>query len=364
MRSKASKPISACDLTDLWVRPVSTSDLDEVLRLSAPAVWAGLRNQSLFITGGTGFVGKWLLECLLHADREMSLGLALTVLTREPDRFTRASPHLAEAPAVELVKGDVVDFEFPRGKFSSVVHAALPVAPPQSGGGELQRLAQAGVRHVCDFASASGARRLLHISSGAVYSAQQGSSPLAEELPWTVMDEGNDYTRAKRLAEAVVAQVWPFDVVIARCFAFIGPYLLASSGSAAAQFIEQAACGRGITVQGTGEAVRTYQYAGDMARWLLGCLVLGASGRAYNVGGDEGVTIAQLAGEVTRLANTGVSVHVAGRPAPGLAGPRYVPDLRRASGELGLTNVVALEEGIRRTLSWRATPDAHPSVPT
>ncbi len=353
MWSNASRPISDCGLIDI-LPPVSREDLDEVLRLTAPAVWGTLRKQSLFITGGTGFVGKWLLECLLHADRELELGLALTVLTREPDRFARASAHLAKAPGVELAQGDVVDFEFPRGKFSSVVHAALPVAPPQQGGGDLRRLAEEGARRVCNFAEASGARRFLHISSGAVYGVQAGSGPLAEESPWSDAGVVNEYIEAKRLAEAVVAQAWPFEVVIARCFAFTGPYLLAASGAATAQFIERAACGRGIVVEGTGDAVRTYQYGSDMARWLLTSLVLGAPGRAYNIGSDAPVTISDLAARVTRLANTGVPVRVAGRPTSGLAGTRYVPDIRRASKELGLTNAVNLENGIRRTLSWRA----------
>ncbi|CAN7665626.1 NAD(P)-dependent oxidoreductase [Variovorax sp. LjRoot130] len=345
---------------------MSTKDLDEVLRLTASSVWKGLRNQSLFITGGTGFVGKWLLESLLHAEREMKLGLKLTVLTREPERFARTSAHLANAPAVELVRGDVLDFEFPAGEFSSIIHAALPVAPPDSGGdGQLQRLAEAGARRVCELAAASGARRLLHISSGAVYGAQQGSNPLAEDLTWDDTDTANDYTRAKRLAETIVGREWPFDVVVARCFAFIGPGLLASSGAAAAQFIEEAAKGKGIVVQGTGEAVRTYQYASDMARWLVSCLVLGAPARTYNVGSATDVTIARLASDVTRLANTGVPVRIAGQPSPGLAGSRYVPDVRRASAELGLTNAVDLEEGIRRTLAWRRqAPSAVSMAPT
>lgn len=333
--------------------PVSTADLDEVLRLTSPSVWKGLREQSLFITGGTGFVGKWLLECLLYAGRELRLGLTLTVLTRDPDRFAATSAHLATAPSVALVRGDVLDFEFPAGRFSSVIHAALPVAPPQSGSGELQRLAEAGARRVCEFAASRGAGRLLHISSGAVYGAQQGPEPLAEDAAWNEADVDNDYTRAKRIAETVVGQHWPLDVVVARCFAFIGPGLLPSSGAAAAQFIEAAANGQHIIVQGTGEAVRTYQYASDMARWLLSCLVLGASGRAYNIGSDADLTIGRLASEVTRLANTGMQAQIVGRLTPGLAGPRYVPDVRRAQAELGLTNAVNLEEGIRRTLAWR-----------
>jgi nucleoside-diphosphate-sugar epimerase len=338
------------------VRPVSASELDEVLRLTAPAVWDGLRDRSVFLTGGTGFVGKWLLECMLHADRALGLGLTLTVLTRDPDHFTRSSPHLARASAVELVTGDMAGFELPGRAFPLVIHAALPVAPPQSAAGTgLEELAVAGARRACEFAAASGAKRFLHVSSGAVYGAQLSSGAFSEDQPWHDDGEANGYTRAKRRAEEVVTQSWPFDVVVARCFAFLGPWLLGSSGAAAAQFVEQAAQGHGITVQGTGKAVRTYQYASDMARWLLSCLVLGAPGRAYNVGGEAEVTIARLAGEVTRLAETGIPVHVAGQAAPGLAGQRYVPDLRRAASELGLVNAVGLEEGIRRTLLWHAT---------
>lgn len=343
---------------------MSTQDLEEVLRLTSDEVWEGLRGQTVFITGGTGFVGKWLLECLLHADRKMELGLALTVLTREPDRFARSSAHLANASAVSLVRGDVVDFEFPTGKFSLVIHAALPVASPQSGGGELVRLADAGARRVCEFAATSGVQRLLHVSSGAVYGAQAQPVPLAEELTWNDDETANDYTRAKRRAEAVVMQDWPFDVLIARCFAFIGPCLLPSSGSAAAQFIERAASGGGIVVQGTGEAVRTYQYAGDMVRWLLSGLVLGASGRTYNIGSDAKVTIAELATEITRLVGSGVPVRVAGQAVPSLAGSCYVPDLRRASTELGLRNAVDLEEGIQRTLAWKKASSSLSNAPT
>lgn len=338
------------------IAPVSTTDLDEVLRLTTPSVWVGLREQSLFITGGTGFVGRWLLECLLHAEREMNLGLSLTVLTRDPDKFIAASGHLATAPAVTLVRGDVLDFEFPTGSFSSVIHAALPVAPPESANGELQRIAEAGARRVCEFAAASRARRLLHVSSGAVYGAQRAPGPLAEDTTWNEADADNDYTRAKRIAETVVGQHLPLDVVTARCFAFVGPGLLPSSGAAAAQFIEAAAMGKRIVVQGTGEAVRAYQYAGDMVRWLLSCLILGVTGRAYNIGSDADLTIERLASEVTRLANTGMQVQIVGQATPGLAGAHYVPDVRRARTELGLINAVDLEEGIRRTLAWRRLP--------
>jgi dTDP-glucose 4,6-dehydratase len=337
--------------------PVGKDDLDEVLRLTSPDVWAALRGRSIFLTGGTGFVGKWLLESLVHAERELALGLHLTVLTRDPGAFERASGHLARAPIVTLQQGDVADFVFPAQSFDHVIHAALPVAAPTAAAGSssLRDMAAAGALRACQLAAATGAGRLLHVSSGAVYGPRTAVDALDEEASWTTSEGLNDYTRAKRESETrVLGDEWPFDVVIARCFAFAGPYLLAASGSAAADFIERAARGHDIVIRGTGDAVRSYQYAGDMARWLLTCMVKGRAGRAYNIGSETAVSIAELARRTAHLAATGIDVHVMGEAAPGLAGKHYVPDIRRAAMELGLRNAVDLDESLRRTLRWRS----------
>lgn len=351
---KASRPISACGLTD-QLAPVSSSDLDEILRSTSPDVWEGLRRRSIFLTGGTGFVGKWLLESLVHANRVLSLELDVTVLTRNPSAFRRASPHLASASIVFLLQGEVDSFEFPSKNFSHVVHAALPVAPPQGEAASVQAMAAAGARRVCEFAKFSGAERLLHVSSGAVYGPKDGDTPLSEAESWSGGETVNDYTKAKRLAEDVVSSDWPFETVIARCFAFIGPYLLPSSGSAAADFIDRAAHGQEIVVNGTGAPVRTYQYAGDMARWLLTCLVKGHAGQAYNVGSDVPTSIAELARAVASSATGAVAPRFLGGVAPGLAGNRYVADTTRAGADLGLSNAVELQDAIGRTLAWHAT---------
>jgi dTDP-glucose 4,6-dehydratase len=340
-------------LTD-GLPPVARQDLDEILRLTAPDTWEALRRQSVFITGGTGFVGKWLLEALLHADRSLGLGMGISVLTRSPDAFAVASPHLAQASAVELVRGDILDLPQPTRPYTSVIHAALPVTTLHDSLADLEAVASAGTQRVCRFAAAAGARRLLHVSSGAVYPPPDGPTPLPEDRGWEEdLGSSNVYARAKRRSEAVVNEGgWPFETVIARCFAFSGPYLLPSSGVALAGFMERAIEGQPLVIQGTGKAVRTYQYASDMARWLLTCLVHGTKGSSYNVGSDEPVTILELARTVGRLAGN-VEVRVEGRAAEGLAGAFYIPDTQRAQSELGLRNSVDLEDGVQRMLQWR-----------
>jgi len=48
----------------------------------------------LFITGGTGFFGCWLLETFAWANQRLGLNASATVLSRAPDSFARKAPHL------------------------------------------------------------------------------------------------------------------------------------------------------------------------------------------------------------------------------------------------------------------------------
>src|SRR5689334_18119959 len=87
-------------------------------------LWEQLRGARVFVSGGTGFFGCWILEAMLAAEAELALDLGVVALTRNADRFREKAPHLALHPAVRLLEGDVRNFEFPEGSFSHVIHAA------------------------------------------------------------------------------------------------------------------------------------------------------------------------------------------------------------------------------------------------
>src|SRR5712664_1345529 len=98
-------------------------DMDHILSHTRE-LWKDLRGRSVFLTGGTGFVGAWLLESLLWANDKLDLGVCVVVLTRNPERFREKAPHLAGHSAVRLLGGNVVGFDFPEGSFPFVIHAA------------------------------------------------------------------------------------------------------------------------------------------------------------------------------------------------------------------------------------------------
>ncbi len=279
-----------------------TPDLDHALTHVGDG-WRSLAGARLFITGGTGFVGKWLLESLLWANDQRDLGVSATVLTRDPDRFVAESPHLARHSAVALLKGKVDSFDFPAGDFPFVIHAATERYFEADAERPLSTfdLDVEGTRRVLEFARTHGGRRLLFTSSGAVYGTQPPSLTHIPEdytgAPLTTTP-GSAYGQAKRASEflcTMYARQYGFAALITRLFAFVGPHLPLNRNFAAGNFIRDALAGGPIHVHGDGTPHRSYLYAADLAVWLWTILLRGESTRPYNVGSGQPVSIAELA---------------------------------------------------------------------
>ena len=291
-----------------------------------------LRGCRIFTTGCTGFVGAWLLEAVAAANDAFGTNISVTVLTRDRVSFCKRLTHLAKRHDITLHSGEPSTCDFPKGEFTHVVHAAMN-----------------GCERVLKFAQRCGCQRLLLTSSGAVYAAQS-SGRLAEDSP---LLPATEYGRQKREDEWLCLNS-DVQCVVARLFSFVGPHL--KKGFAASDFAADAAAGGPVRVLGTGEAVRSYLFAADMAGWLLTLLSDGQPGRCYNVGGSEPVSVLQLAQAFAVAA--GCNVTVAGQPQPGLGGDRYVPDVSRAVGELGCKETVPLQEAVRRTLEWHRSSES------
>ena len=86
--------------------------------------------------------------------------------------------------------------------------------------------------------------------------------------------------------------------------------------------------------------------------WLLTILARGERGRAYNVGSDRAVSVAELANLVAAAMPMAPPVRILGEAGSGGGGDRYVPDVTRSRDELGLRETVSLEEGLQRTVRW------------
>jgi dTDP-glucose 4,6-dehydratase len=331
-------------------------DLAHILRDAATEL-EELRGKSVFLTGGTGFFGKWLLAGLCQADAELGLGLRLTVLSRDPASFLRRHPEAADAPALRFEQGHVADFPLADHRHDYILHAAADTTAFTTDAEERERSRAivAGTRHMLDLARKSGARRLLHVSSGAVYGAWAARPAGAKEDDDASAEPLTPYGKAKRDAEQLCGESG-VDFVTARAFAFLGPYLPLDAHFAAGNFLRDGRRGGPILVRGDGTALRSYLYPADLVVWLLRILLRGQRARAYNVGSDEVVTTAQLARLIAdAAARPGI------QPAPEVIiqsvqpqGPQnvYLPDIRRARTELNLDVAIPLQDAIARTLAF------------
>lgn len=335
------------------------SDLDQVLEQTEP-LWNELRGERLFITGGTGFVGCWLLESFAWAHDRLNLGAELVALTRNPAAFAARMPHLASHPAVELRRGDVKSFTFPADRFSHIIHAATESNTRASAPSPTTVLGTIvdGTRHVLEFAAQCGASTLLFTSSGAVYGRQPADlSHVDEEYRGAPdpLQPAAAYGEGKRCAEllcAMAGQELGLQVKMARCFAFVGPYLPLDIHFAVGNFIRDGLHGGPIVVNGDGTPLRSYMYAGDLVVWLLTIMLRGDSGVAFNVGSESPISIAELAGMVAARFSPPTTVRIAKRPTPGALPERYVPRTSKGERELGLTLTVSLDEALDRTIAW------------
>jgi nucleoside-diphosphate-sugar epimerase len=326
-------------------------DLAHVLH-DAAAELEELRGKSLFLTGGTGFFGKWLLAGLLFANDELSLDLKLSVLSRNPSRFQREFPEEANRADLRFLGGDVASFPTEYRRFDYLIHAATDTTAFTNDGEERERshTIVEGTRHMLGFARESGAQRFLNISSGAVYGAFVSQLSGAKEDDYASAEPLTPYGEAKREAERLCAESG-VDFVTARAFAFLGPYLPLDAHFAAGNFLRDALRGGPILVRGDGTALRSYLHPADLVVWLLRILLRGRRARAYNVGSDEVVTTAQLAQYIADAAQPAPEVIIQSVQPQG---PQniYLPDIRRARAELNLDVAIPLRDAIARTLAF------------
>lgn len=304
------------------------------------ATQTALANKRIFITGGTGTFGKWLIREIKNIACEVVL------LTRDATLFLESFPEFA-SDNISFIEGDIRNFDDPAGHFDYIIHAATPVVSNELSDAELTDIIVTGTKRVLKFAEQIHCQRLLYVSSGAVYGRQP---PELDGIPETFpCNPTSTYGEAKRIAEdlCIRSQV---DCVIARCFAFVGPDMPLDAHFAIGNFIGNCLKNEPIVIRGDGSPLRSYMYSSDLAEWLFRLMLDGEPSECYNVGSDKPISILDLAHRVRDCVGTEVDIVVLQTPNCQQAPESYVPCTRKARERLSLEMAVDLERSIQNTL--------------
>jgi len=315
---------------------------------------------NIVITGGTGFLGTWLLELICALNTDYQFDTRVTIYSRSAPDFARRQKHLGARREFRFLDGDIRFLTELPYETHYIIHAASLTdrrlfASNPTAVGEVNSLGT--IRLLRAASRLEDLRNLLLISSGLIYGPQSLSTERISEnysAGFACDDPNAIYAESKRFSEAFAASFvseTKIPLVLARPFAFVGPYQSLELPWAVTDFIRDSLAGRPIKIMGDGSTVRSLMYASDFAYWILAALACGQVRHAYNIGSPEPVDLLSLARTITQhftpppdiLTKVGQYGH---EPT------RLVPNIDKARRELGVQVTVPLADAIQRTINW------------
>jgi UDP-glucose 4-epimerase len=294
----------------------------------------------VFVTGGYGFIGSYLVRRLLE------LGFEVVVF----DNFSRSSCVAVEGASV--VKGDL--------RFAPAVERALDgvdvvyhlaaltdvresVRRPRL----YHRVNADGTLNLLEGCRRAGVRRVVYVSSCAVY-GEPVRLPIGEDHPTNPL---SPYAASKLAAEAYCrsyAFCYGFDVTVFRLFNVYGPRQSDDYAGVISTFVKRVCEGKPPIIYGSGEQSRDFIYVGDVVECLAKAIDLSGFD-VFNLGSGRAVTVNELAELVLRLSGRSdlKPVHVEGRRGEIFAS---VADVSKVERVLGFRARKPLEEGIKELI--------------
>jgi UDP-glucose 4-epimerase len=311
-----------------------------------------MQNKKVFITGGAGFIANKLIEKIVE---ENSI-----VIYDNFARDTFSGSVLANHPNIEVIRGDVLDFDSVAAAMKGaqvVVHAAaiagidtVILHPTKT-----MRVNMIGTANVLEAARINGVSdRIIDFSTSEVFGGMAyrvgedecSVTGAAGEARWS-------YAVSKLAGEHLAAaynKEFKLPVVTIRPFNVYGP---GQTGEGAILiFIKQALKNEDINIYGDGSRIRAWCYVDDFVDGLLRCIEKPeAVGNAFNIGNPRAVvTVYGLAQTICRVLNSESKI----RFQPDLSADidLRIPSIEKARNLLGFDSKVDLEEGIRKTADW------------
>jgi dTDP-glucose 4,6-dehydratase len=299
------------------------------------------------VTGAAGFLGSHLV------DRLIAEGISVVGMDNLLTGDVANIAHLAGSD-FRFIKHDVTNYIYLDGPLDYILHFASPASPLDYLRVPIQTLkvGSLGTHNTLGLAKAKKARLLL-ASTSEVY-GDPLVHPQREDYWGNVNPVGprGVYDEAKRFAEAITMAYQRFHGVetrIVRIFNTYGPRMRVEDGRAVPAFMSQALKGEDVTVFGDGQQTRSLSFVSDTVEGILR-LLLSDVGDPVNVGNPHEITVFELAERI--VAATGSKSRIVHRPLP-VDDPRVrQPDITRARELLRWEPRVALDDGLRRTVSY------------
>lgn len=307
--------------------------------------------QKLLITGGSGFIGSWLIRHLLAENPDCHItNLDLLTYAGNPENLR----DIENDPRYRFVQGDIQD-EALVNRLMREVDACVNVAAQThvdrsiSGPGVFITTNVVGTQVLLEAARNANISKFVQVSTDEVYGSIEGTAKFTEESP---LEPSSPYSSSKAGADLIALSYWKtygMPVCITRCTNNYGPNQYPEK--LIPLFILNASEDKQVPVYGDGMNVRDWIHVKDHSAGVAAVLKAGKPGDVYNIGsGNEHNNM-----EITRLI-----LKILGKPeslikfVPDRPGHdrRYALDCSKVERELGWKATTSFEEGLRETVQW------------
>jgi nucleoside-diphosphate-sugar epimerase len=249
------------------------------------------------------------------------------------------------------LEGDVTDKETLLAAFESieaVIHTAALLRP----GEDLYRINVEGTKIVLDAAEQQGVKRLIFVSSAAVYGNLNPELTMNEEHP---LNPVNDYGISKLRAEELILSHNTddhFPVTVIRPFNIYGP--LQRPPQMIPLFITKLLQGEPITLNNGGLQLRDWIYIDDVTtaiRMLLTAQPELVNGEAFNLGSGTATTVREVAELILYALHTnGSLLQIGEQTVQEISG--NAADITKIQQKLGWSPTTSLSNGLNMTVDW------------
>ncbi len=269
--------------------------------------WAQLDDKTIFISGGTGFIGQFLINVFKFRNAEHGNRINVISCSR---RVIKSESH------VEYIAHDITQPIKIDRSVDYIIHLASNTHPKQYAQDPIGTITTNvfGTHNLLSLAAEKKAERFLLASSVEIY-GNGTEAPMKEDycgyIDCNTTRAG--YNEAKRVSESLCQSYrtqYGIDCVIGRLARVFGADRK-NDTKAIAQFLNKAVHGEDIVLKSLGKQRFSYCYVADAASGLLKILFDGANGEAYNISDDDdGDTLGGYASYIAGLAGVKSIINV------------------------------------------------------
>ncbi len=324
-----------------------------------------LENKNILITGGSGFIGGFIVNYLCWIKHKYAIDLKIKLAIRSKSNFYKTLlDDYQNVDYLEVLILDLMNYEGVNNlnriesQFDLIIHAASPSS------GKAYSNNKEGTMFINTIIIDSlfktlnkGNSIFMYFSTTGIYGIHANNKyPLREETFSNLdhLDSKNVYLMSKLTGETTLntlSEIYEKRIIILRPSINYGPFLDPKDGRALSDFIVNALEKKIITIKSTGKSLRNYCFISDTLSGIFLALVRGEKNKVYNLAHDKETSILELATLISKKTDAKIEVQNCKDIHLGLDFDRTATNCDKLKS-IGWDAKITLENGLESTIDY------------